>query len=250
MCGVGVVAVAVLLLTPSVVGEQVCRVGAVLLLLASSVGGEQVCKLRSVFGHVVEYRCPEYGAAALRHCCGPYSAEGRCCAEENPRLEEEEERMVKEGGARVGEELASLLTYLGTAAGLVVAVGCCCLCLCRCCPCCWLARRREREREQEEQLPLDTLGEEVGGLGAYPAPPWPPQHTVPQQWAPPPAYNPHIAPYTDQPPDYPMGPQQPPSHLQQPPANPQHTPGYPQHPPGHPQPPHHTPALAYPPLYS
>ena len=194
-----------------------------LLFLIITVRGEQVCKLRSVFGHVVDYKCPEYGNSLLKYCCGPYK-EGKCCMEPNPNLEAEEEQILKEGGHR-NDDLIALLTFL--AAGVGVLLGCCgfLLCCCRCCPCCYLARRkreREEEREQEVMMPLESVAEDAALAPGYSAPPWPPQHTAPQQWP----YNPSL---NNQPSGYPSAP---PGYAVQPPYNNNHSltqpPAYPQ----------------------
>lgn len=189
-----------------------------LLLLVAVVHGEQMCKMRGIFEHVVDYKCPEYGNSLLKYCCGPKSEEGKCCMEPNPNLEEEEEKMLQEGGQRM-KELIALLKYLATGVGLLL--GCCgfLFCCCRCCPCCYLARRRkEREEEREEaMMPLESVVEDATLAPGYSAPPWPPQHTVPQQWP----YNPCVnqGGYPTAPPSYTQSPYN--NSQTQPPAYPQ-----------------------------
>ena len=189
-----------------------------LLLLVAVVHGEQMCKMRGIFEHVVDYKCPEYGNSLLKYCCGPKSEEGKCCMEPNPTLEEEEEKMLQEGGQRM-KELIALLKYLATGVGLLL--GCCgfLFCGCRCCPCCYLARRRkEREEEREEaMMPLESVVEDATLSPGYSAPPWPPQHTVPQQWP----YNPCVnqGGYPTAPPSYTQSPYN--NSQTQPPAYPQ-----------------------------
>ena len=189
-----------------------------LLLLVAVVHGEQMCKMRGIFEHVVDYKCPEYGNSLLKYCCGPKSEEGKCCMEPNPNLEEEEEKMLQEVGQRM-KELIALLKYLATGVGLLL--GCCgfLFCCCRCCPCCYLARRRkEREEEREEaMMPLESVVEDATLAPGYSAPPWPPQHTVPQQWP----YNPCVnqGGYPAAPPSYTQSPYN--NSQTQPPAYPQ-----------------------------
>ena len=138
--------------------------------------------------------------------------------EPNPNLEEEEEKMLQEGGQRM-KELIALLKYLATGVGLLL--GCCgfLFCCCRCCPCCYLARRRkEREEEREEaMMPLESVVEDATLAPGYSAPPWPPQHTVPQQWP----YNPCVnqGGYPAAPPSYTQSPYN--TSQTQPPAYPQ-----------------------------
>ena len=138
--------------------------------------------------------------------------------EPNPNLEEEEKKMLQEGGQRM-KELIALLKYLATGVGLLL--GCCgfLFCCCRCCPCCYLARRRkEREEEREEaMMPLESVVEDATLAPGYSAPPWPPQHTVPQQWP----YNPCVnqGGYPAAPPSYTQSPYN--NSQTQPPAYPQ-----------------------------
>jgi hypothetical protein len=144
----------------------------------------------------------------LEFCCGPTAA-AKCCASPNPRLAEEEAELMAGAEGWPWPDLTALLELVAVPACALAAAGACCLCCCRCLPCCWLARRKERRRaallQEAEHLPLEPAEEEAGcpAGGGYSAPPWPPQHTAPQQWP----YPGHPPGYTQQPYNPQLGPQ-------------------------------------------
>lgn len=168
---------------------------------AEADGEVEVCRMLDIFGSIVEYSCPEKDRS-LRYCCGPKKS-GKCCEKPNPNLRAEEEEFIKNSNTE--ENATVILIYLALATGILLLFGGCIICCCRCCPCCYLAKREKRreaeveQQQQHEEVPLGPSDTEMNEKSeGYPAAPWPPQNSAPQQWPYNPAANNAPAPYPQQ----------------------------------------------------